>query len=294
MGLYLTMAKTLFNTLTDINTRPGPFEFYTAEALWADEHTSEKMLEFHLNDAIDLSSRNKAFISRSVDWIVSHFGVGPGTSVIDLGCGPGFYAALFAENQADVTGVDFSKKSIEFARSAATEKNLNIDYRQANYLEFETDKQFDLITMIFCDFCALSPKQRAVMLNKMFVWLKPGGKVLLDVYALPLFDNKSEDASYEVNQLNGFWSADDYFGFVNTFKYEQEKVTLDKYTIVAKERTQTIYNWLQYFSKDSIRSEFAAHGFEIEAFYSDVAGSAFSAESNEMAVVARKRLCSPE
>ena len=33
---------------------PTPFEFYTADELWTDEHTSSKMLEFHLDGAIDL------------------------------------------------------------------------------------------------------------------------------------------------------------------------------------------------------------------------------------------------
>ncbi len=57
----------MFEELENINTRPGPFEFYTASDLWADEHTSEQMLMFHLNEDIDVSSRNVKFINRSVE-----------------------------------------------------------------------------------------------------------------------------------------------------------------------------------------------------------------------------------
>jgi len=39
----------MFKELKTINNRPKPFEFYTAEALWTDEHTSEQMLQYHLN-----------------------------------------------------------------------------------------------------------------------------------------------------------------------------------------------------------------------------------------------------
>ena len=58
----------MFDKLEKINAKPKPFEFYTAEELWTDEHTSEQMLQFHLNESIDLSSRNHAFIDRSAEW----------------------------------------------------------------------------------------------------------------------------------------------------------------------------------------------------------------------------------
>ena len=63
----------MFEELERINFRPAPFQFYTAEELWADEHTSQKMLEYHLNESIDVSSRNIKFINRSVEWICSQF-----------------------------------------------------------------------------------------------------------------------------------------------------------------------------------------------------------------------------
>ena len=150
----------MFNILEEINSRPTPFQFYTAEYLWTDEHTSKKMLEYHLNEAVDLSSRNKDFISRSVKWIVSHFGIGVNTIIADFGCGPGLYTTQFAEKNADVTGIDFSERSIRYAKETAARKGLNIDYVCQNYLDFETEKGVDLITMIMCDFCALSPTQR--------------------------------------------------------------------------------------------------------------------------------------
>ena len=59
----------MFEEMEKINTRPKPFEFYTAEDLWTDVHTSKMMLAYHLNADIDVSSRNGKFISRSVDWI---------------------------------------------------------------------------------------------------------------------------------------------------------------------------------------------------------------------------------
>ena len=278
----------MFKELKEINSRPAPFQFYTADELWTDEYTARQMLQYHLNDAIDLSSRNTNFIESSVEWIVSRFGVDKHTEIADFGCGPGLYAKRLAEKEAKVTGIDFSENSLKYAKEVAAREGLDIDYVHANYLEFETDKKFDLIIMIMCDFCALSPEQRKTLLAKFSSILKSGGSVLLDVHSLNLFNQKVESATYELNQLNSFWSPEDYYCFVNTFKYEEEKVTLDKYTIIEESRTRTVYNWLQHFSKDSLQDEFEENGFKVEDFYSDVAGSSFDPETSEIAVVAKK------
>ncbi|MCI5224279.1 MAG: class I SAM-dependent methyltransferase, partial [Candidatus Electrothrix sp. AR4] len=82
----------MFKELQDINTRPAPFSLYTADELWTNEHTAQQMLTYHLNDSVDLSSRNSTFIERSVEWIVSRFKVNKTTKIADFGCGPGLYA----------------------------------------------------------------------------------------------------------------------------------------------------------------------------------------------------------
>ena len=278
----------MFKELKEFNTRPAPFQFYTADEPWANEHTAKQMLEYHLNETIDVSSRNKNFIERSVEWIVSRFGVDKNIEIADFGCGPGLYTTILAERDAIVTGIDFSENSLKYAKQVAAQKDLKIDYVLTNYLDFETTKSFDLLTMIMCDFCALSPEQRKKMLSKFHSLLKPGGSVLLDVYSLNSFNEKGEAATYELNQLNGFWSPDYYYCFVNTFKYEKEKVILDKYTIIEESRKRVVYNWLQYFSKASLKKEFEENGFKVEELYSDVAGKTFTPESPEIAIVAKK------
>lgn len=278
----------MFKELKGISSRPAPFQFYTADELWTNEHTAKQMLKYHLNESIDASSRNKSFIERSVEWIVSHFGVDKNTEIADFGCGPGLYTTILAERDAIVTGIDFSENSLKYAKQIAAQKDLKINYVLTDYLDFETTNSFDLLSMIMCDFCALSPEQRKIMLSKFYSLLKPGGSVLLDVYSLNGFNQKEESATYELNQLNGFWSPDDYYCFVNTFKYEKEKVILNKYTIIEESRKRVVYNWLQYFSKESLRKEFEENGFKVEELYTDVAGKAFSSESTEIAIVAKK------
>ena len=280
--------STWFEQLEEINVRPRPFEFYTAAELWTDEHTSQQMLAFHLNKEIDVSSRNAAFIDRSVDWIVSHFHIGAGARIADFGCGPGLYATQLARRQATVTGIDFSPRSVQHAQQVAAEEDLPIHYVCQNYLEFETGERFDLILMIMCDFCALGPEQRQRMLTTFHTLLAAGGAVLLDVYSLAAFAQREEAVHYAPNLLDGFWSPDRYHGFLNTFKYQDEQVVLDKYTLIEASRKRTVYNWLQFFSPETLANEFEACGFTVDELYADVAGSPFDAAGGEFAVVARK------
>lgn len=279
----------MFEQLEDINNRPEPFECYTAADLWTDNHTSEQMLAYHLNGDIDMSSRRVEFIDQSVAWIGSHFNVGTSTRIADFGCGPGLYANRLAKLGASVTGIDFSKRSIKHARTVAAEEGLTAAYVNQNYLEFETEDRFDIILMIMCDFCALSPAQRMTMLEKFQALLASGGSVLLDVYSVNAFEQREEAVSYEENLLNGFWSPEKYYGFLNTFKYDDVGVVLDKYTIVEAKRTRTIYNWLQYFSPGSLQSEFEKAGFTQQEFYGNVAGAPFAESASEFAIVGKRK-----
>jgi len=278
----------MFQQLQKINRRPAPFEHYTAADLWTDEHTSSKMLAFHLNGSISAASRTSAFIDQSVRWIVSRFSLDESKSVADFGCGPGLYTTRLAASNADVTGLDFSDRSIRYARELSQRQGWSIDHVHVNYLEYETSKRFDLITMIMCDFCALSPDQRRIMLDKYFSYLKPGGAVLLDVYSLRSFGEKEESATYASGLLDGFWCSEPYFGFLNIFKYEAEKVLLDKYSIIGKTETRVIYNWLQHYDREALQKEIEEGGLAVEEFLGDVAGAPFDSASREFAVIARK------
>jgi SAM-dependent methyltransferase len=186
----------LFETLAEIHRRPEPWSEYTARELWTDPHTSQQMLAYHLAKTVDAASRNHAFLDRSARWIVSHFELTPGARIVDFGCGPGLYAQRLARAGLDVTGIDFSENSLAYARDAASREGLRIDYVHADYLEFQTDRGFDLVLMIMCDFCALNPDQRAALLKKFRSLLADGGKVLLDVYSPAMLDGRTESATW--------------------------------------------------------------------------------------------------
>jgi 2-polyprenyl-3-methyl-5-hydroxy-6-metoxy-1,4-benzoquinol methylase len=112
----------------------GPF--------WDDEHISKGMLEAHLNPDWDAASRKHSFIGASVKWLS---GVIPAKGkILDLGCGPGLYAKRLSDVGYDVTGMDFSKRSIAYAKS----RDAKTEYIYKNYLELDYNAIFDAVVLI--------------------------------------------------------------------------------------------------------------------------------------------------
>lgn len=277
----------MYEQLININKRPSPFSLYTADTLWTDPHIAQQMLKTHLDQNTDLASRRLSFIEASVRWLQQRFNIGPGTRLADFGCGPGLYTTRLAQLGAEVTGVDFSANSLAYAKETAVSQNLPIDYIHTNYLEFQSDQRFDLITLIYCDFCALSPAQRQTLLGIFRNHLADGGAIVLDVHSLVEFARFEEGVSYGRNQSGNFWTDEDYFSFTNQFKYEAERVTLDKYSIFTSTRSFAVYNWLQHFDRAALTAEFTASGLAITDWYANVAGEPFDPQSPTIAVIAQ-------
>jgi hypothetical protein len=85
--------------------------------------------------------------------------------------------------------------------------------------------------------------------------------------------------------MDGFWSAQPYFGFLNTFRYEAEKVVLEKYAIVEATGMREYLNWFAHYDVASLTAEVEAAGLTVSAVHGDVAGAPFEASAAEFCVV---------
>jgi SAM-dependent methyltransferase len=278
------LSSELFDWLSATCKRPEPFSRYTTIDMWNDDHVSEHMLAAHLDVASDLASRNLTFIRRSSEWMKAYFGIAPQTRIMDFGCGPGLYAAEWARMGAEVSGIDASKRSIEYAIQSAHRENLPIRYVNGDYLEHSFAKRYDLITMIFCDYCALGPAQRQRLHMKWNAILKPGGHILFDVHSIMHFDSISESRSLDYYS-NGFWSSKPHYVFRNAYRYDCEQLLLTQFVVVEPNRIRTFYNWLQCFSTEKLHAELRKAGFKVKETFGSIAGDPVTADAKEIAVV---------
>lgn len=252
----------MFKELVQIHQKPKVFSVYTIDKLWTEPHLAQQMLQAHLSQETPMASRPLVAIDRVVTWLDAMFKLN-GKSICDLGCGPGLYAEKYALLGANVHGLDFSANSIQYAKSSASKHKLDITYEVANYLDTALPSDQDLVTLIYCDLCAISPIQRQKLYSQVRECLKPNGTFVFDVFSMSAFDAFSEHCSFAPDYMHHFWSANKYYTFHNAFRYEDDNVTLDHYTIVEDQRTWDVYNWLQYFTHESICAELADNGFEV-------------------------------
>jgi len=274
----------LFESLTCATIPPEPFSAYTAESLWNDPHISKGMLDWHLSDA----SRDTSFVVEAVDWICEHFNVGPGTDVLDLGCGPGRYTSRFAEIGASVVGVDVSERSIAYAREAALFSGQSLTYLQQNYLEYHPTRLFDLVTLIHYDYGVLSPKQRLAVFHRIRESLKPDGFCVLNVQSFAAQGQREPFVRLRRHPEGGFYASGAHFEIQANHTYDDEPLALDKITIVEPDTVREIYNWTVFFNLDSLRREFASAGLELSEPYGDVCGRDYDPDASSFAVVGRR------
>ena len=263
----------MFNELKKYTTKPKLYEPSTNK-FWDDEHISKGMLEANLNPNWDAATRKPEFLDKSVSWISKIAPPPQYNSLLDLGCGPGLYAERFNAAGYAVTGVDFSKRSIAYAKEQASFNKSNIDYHYQNYLTIDYLEQFDVITLIYCDYAALSITDRLILLKKVYQALRPNGKFIFDVFT-PLM-RKDESRSWYYCEENGFFSEKPHICLESVYQYDDADSTELRQFIVITEDNVDCYNiWDHFFTKEVLQSEIQTVGFSKFEFYGDVAGTGF-------------------
>lgn len=264
----------MFNQLSDYTKKPTLYAPSTGK-FWDDEHISKGMLEAHLNPDWNAATRKHDFVDKSVRWITSIAPPAQFQQLLDLGCGPGIYAERFRKAGYTVTGIDFSKRSIEYAQEQTSLNKSNIQYYYQNYLTIDYTEQFDVITLIYCDYAPLSITDRLILLRKVYQALKPNGKFIFDVFT-PLM-RKAENRLWYNCEESGFWNENPHICLNSVYQYDDEDNTELVQSIVLTEDTINCYNiWDHYFTKEKLISEIKPVGFNTFEFYGDIAGQEFS------------------
>ncbi|MQY10980.1 Ubiquinone biosynthesis O-methyltransferase [Streptomyces sp. RB5] len=277
----------MFEELSALNARPALYAKVTTPDLWTDPHISERMLAAHLDPDVDLSSYRAEYLERVVTWIIDCFDVRAGRRVADFGCGPGLYTTRLARTGASVTGLDISSRSLDHAMSLARAEDLSVRYLRRDYLSYRDTTRYDLIIMVMRDYCALTPHDRHAVLRTVREHLDPGGAFVFDVDAASAFARVREEASYAPALMDGFWSDQPYFGFHNTYRYEEEYVSLDKYEIFEAGRTRVFCNWVRYFAPEDLATELNEAGFGDVDVLGDLTGSPYDSAAPQFGVIAK-------
>jgi SAM-dependent methyltransferase len=177
---------------------------------------------------------------------------------------------------------------LDYAVAEATSTGKPIRYLHADYLTDRLPTGFDVVTLIYYDYCALSPDHRKSLLAKIHDMLKPGGKIVLDVVGMGSFTAKHEGTIVESNLLGGFWAEGDYIGMQRTILYPDEALSLDRVLIIEPTESWEIFNWFQYYTPERLSEEFGEAGFKIDTIIGSLAGDPLTDDSEFLGVIATR------
>lgn len=117
-----------------------------------------------------------AIVAEQTQDLLRRAGIGPGMTVLDVGCGVGdvsFLVARMVGREGSVLGIEQAANSVETARARAVEIGLdNVAFEQADLAKFATERRFDAIVGRFV--LAYVP-DRAAALRGLASLANPGG-----------------------------------------------------------------------------------------------------------------------
>ncbi|MDR0293197.1 MAG: class I SAM-dependent methyltransferase [Oscillospiraceae bacterium] len=207
-------------------------------ALWEDEHISKRMLESHLDPDSDGATGNHQFVFKSAQWIAELAPPPQFAKLLDLGCGPGIYAERFAKEGYSVTGVDFSKHSVRYAKEQTALNGCGIEYHYQNYLTIDYTEQFD----------AMTPVRR-----------------------------QRENRTWQYYDNGGFFSEKPHLLLEAVYQYgDGDKTELEQYIVVTHENVDCFLTRTRFFTRESLMAEVRPVGFSLSEFYDDIAGKKYS------------------
>ncbi len=264
--------------LTRLREKP-PLYAPGASLFWDDPHVSKGMLALHLDPNTEAASRRPEEIDATVRWLLDHLRLEPGDAVLDLGCGPGLYAERLGQAGLRVVGVDYSRRSIDYARQRAAELGLRIEYYWQNYLTLDREAEFDLALLIYGDLCALAPADRDALLRRVHRALKPGGHFVFDVSTRLLRWRVGLQNHWYVAE-SGFWKPGPHLVLEQGFDYPEHDAYLDQYIVIEEDGRVSVYrNWFIDYAPETITPILERHGFAVRGYWRDLAGTAYTPDA---------------
>ena len=208
----------------------------------------------------------------------------PGDSLLDIACGYGRHALVFADQyNLRVTGIDISPALIAAARKFAKEKGAEITYEAKQSKELAWVEAFDLAMIAFNSFSLFSPEDAPIVLKGLHQALRPGGRFFLDL------DNKLFNCRYGTSDTNWVvWSGGLTLQEIYFHEDLSVEVGRDLCFETGTEEMAEFTTFKRIYTLDEISDLLSSHGFHIDQIYGDWDLSSLDESSPKMIMVCLK------
>ena len=208
----------------------------------------------------------------------------PGDTVLDLCCGPGRHALLFAKRGMRVVGQDLNADYLETARRSAEEDGVSLELVRRDMRDIPFEETFDGIVNMFSAFGYLESEEEDMkVLDQVSRALKPGGGLLIDSI------NREWVVS---NYIQNEWREGDD-GTVYLEHRELDLATSRNhitFTIVSADgtRRESRGHHIRLYTLTEVKGMLERAGLDFKEAYGGFDGEEYTVATPRMIVVARK------
>jgi len=220
--------------------------------------------------------RNYQEAANFIDALLKYLSPQKGVNFLDLACGKGRHSIYLNSNGFDVTGIDLSQNSIEFAKqhSSAT-----LDFIVHDMRKPLPEKSFDYILNLFTSFGYFEdPEDDKLVLEMVKNSLKPGGIFVIDYFNF---------GKTHVNFGNSFTKTIDSIQF-DISKYIDNGRIIKKIEVTHQAKKMVFEEHVRIYSLNEFKQLLSQQGLTIIDTFGNYALEPFDEHVSERMILIAK------
>ena len=173
-----------------------------------------------------------------VNFIEHLCGLSPGAKILDLGCGGGDQAKIFAQKGYEIVGIDIAPSLIDFAKKQFKENRLEGMFLVGDMRSIEYKDEFDLVVILSGTFGFFDDTTNQKILVAIKKALRPGGSAFI----MPVTRRLGEKHQRTWQEIEDGWELNKTWFDTETNTYQGTVIIIQKDGTIIKPKSETGYN----------------------------------------------------
>jgi len=226
------------------------------------------------------------YTKEEVDFLIRELPLKMGSRILDLACGYGRHANMFAGFGYHVTGVDRNQDFLDIAMEDAVRKSVHVTYRCSDSRSYVAPSTYDCVVHLFSSFGYFSDEENEQVIHNIACSLNPDGMFCLDILNRDAFLKDYPRFSVKEKE-NNLMIDRNQFDPISGRLYNSRIIMRD-----GNRRDAPFF--LRLYNPTEIIRILSENGLSLIKIVGDWTGKPFDEYSKRMIIIARKTGDNPE